>query len=363
MSHSNIKNTYVITVLTFMAIFFANSNLASPSLVYAAAPAANPAPANYTLLAPLPCINGTGNGTCSSGQTIQTINAKSYAVYIFKLMIAGAIFLAIVRIIWGGFQYMTVEAYEGKSDAKGIIQGAIMGLLAALGSYLILYTIDPRLVDISLINPPPLTTTLTQVVAPPITATSTTGGTPTTQTSGTNGSGSSYGNFTSFDPASTTTQEAGSSSQSFYTNQSSIAIQEITNDKNTATHAQNLKDVGDALIFMEADYNQDMSTLQKSNDINGQKALTEQYNVALHEAYANRALLQLKDPESNRSVTQTDWNQQKVQIASTINSEYDQAIKTSTDPTVQQNLASEKASLLNTLQGIQYTDVTGTTPS
>ena len=117
--------------------------------------ASNP---TYTLLAPLPCIVGTGN-TCTAGSTITSINIQSYASYLFKFLIALAIFLTVVRIIFGGFKYMTVESVTGKSDAKEIIENALWGLLCALASYLILYTIDPRLVSINLVSVPPLTTT------------------------------------------------------------------------------------------------------------------------------------------------------------------------------------------------------------
>jgi hypothetical protein len=47
---------------------------------------------------------------------------------------------------------MSVESVTGKSGAKKTIQDAIVGLLLALGSYLILYTINPNLVNLSSVN-------------------------------------------------------------------------------------------------------------------------------------------------------------------------------------------------------------------
>lgn len=102
----------------------------------------------YTLLEPLPCIEGTGND-CKNGDVIPTVSIRDYISYVFKFAIALAVFLATVVIIWAGFEYMWSEIPFVKSNAKGRIQNAVMGLLAALASFLILQTIDPRLVQIN----------------------------------------------------------------------------------------------------------------------------------------------------------------------------------------------------------------------
>lgn len=102
----------------------------------------------YTLLEPLPCIEGTGNN-CKEGETIPTMSLDGYVGYVFKLAIALAVFLAIVVLIYGGFEYMMSEAFNTKIAAKTRMQNAILGLLGALASYLILATIDPRLVQIN----------------------------------------------------------------------------------------------------------------------------------------------------------------------------------------------------------------------
>mgnify|MGYP000550083739 FL=1 len=106
----------------------------------------------YKLIEPLPCIAGTSTGgNCA---TTQTINLNDYIGYIFKFSIALAAFLAVIMIIWGGFQYMTSEAPFLKVEGKNKIGGAIGGLIMILASYLILATIDPRLVEINTSIPP-----------------------------------------------------------------------------------------------------------------------------------------------------------------------------------------------------------------
>jgi hypothetical protein len=72
------------------------------------------------------------------------------------LVIALAVLLAIIMTIWGGFKYMTVESVTGKSGARKTIQDAVTGLLLALASYLILYTINPDLVNLANVNVPKL---------------------------------------------------------------------------------------------------------------------------------------------------------------------------------------------------------------
>lgn len=100
----------------------------------------------YTLLEPLPCISGVGN--CKEGEIQKEIDINGYILYVYKFSIGLAVVLAIVMIIWGGFEYMTSEVPFIKSDGKTKIQNAVTGLAMVLVSYLILVTIDPRLVNI-----------------------------------------------------------------------------------------------------------------------------------------------------------------------------------------------------------------------
>jgi hypothetical protein len=59
----------------------------------------------------------------------------------FGLAIAAA--LAVIMIVWGGVEIMLSESVFKKDDGKKKIQDAIYGLLLALVSWLILYTINP----------------------------------------------------------------------------------------------------------------------------------------------------------------------------------------------------------------------------
>lgn len=55
--------------------------------------------------------------------------------------------LSVVMIIWGGLEYMFSEVVSNKAEAKKRIWAAVLGLILALGAYLLLKTINPQLVE------------------------------------------------------------------------------------------------------------------------------------------------------------------------------------------------------------------------
>lgn len=93
----------------------------------------------YSLLAPLPGLSHV-EGKIQLGEYINII---------VTIVIAVAGVLAVVMLIIGGVQYMTTDALAGKSNARETITKAILGLVLALASYIILKTINPNLVNIN----------------------------------------------------------------------------------------------------------------------------------------------------------------------------------------------------------------------
>ncbi len=68
-------------------------------------------------------------------------------LYKYLLYVAGV--LAVVVIMVGGLQWITAGGNQSKiGEAKERIIGAIIGLFLALGSYLLLYTLNPELVKV-----------------------------------------------------------------------------------------------------------------------------------------------------------------------------------------------------------------------
>ena len=69
---------------------------------------------------------------------------------LYQFMVGFAVLLSVIYIIAGGIQYMTTDAFTGKQKGRERITNALIGLLIALGSYAILYTINPDILRVNL---------------------------------------------------------------------------------------------------------------------------------------------------------------------------------------------------------------------
>ncbi|HEY4500066.1 MAG TPA: pilin [Candidatus Paceibacterota bacterium] len=106
----------------------------------------------YTSQVAIPCKEIAG-GKCPNQDTGPA--AYIARLYTFGLMIAGA--AAFGMIIFGGFKYVLAAGnLASTQEAKETITGAIWGLLLLLMAYVILYTINPRLVNVQDPNAPTL---------------------------------------------------------------------------------------------------------------------------------------------------------------------------------------------------------------
>ncbi len=101
----------------------------------------------YTPLAPLPIGPG--------GTTPATYEMGTYLAGMVRFIIALAGVLAIIMAIIGGTQYVAAGiAPSQKDDAKKRIENAFIGLTLVLVSWLILNSINPKLVKFDLFLPP-----------------------------------------------------------------------------------------------------------------------------------------------------------------------------------------------------------------
>ncbi len=87
----------------------------------------------YKLLEPLPFD--------SSGELKTSVNAGNYIPGLFRLVLAIAGVLVVVRIIYAGILYMSSDAYSGKSAGKEIINDALWGLALTLGAWILVATL------------------------------------------------------------------------------------------------------------------------------------------------------------------------------------------------------------------------------
>lgn len=132
------KKTYLLLIISL--VFLGNIGIANGAITE-----------EYKLLEPLPCIQG-GDVPCGTGgnniQTLDKISFNNYVGYVYRLTIAVAVFLTVVMMVVGGFEYMLSESFTKKGAGKDKMKDAALGLLGVLISYTVLETIDPRLVQI-----------------------------------------------------------------------------------------------------------------------------------------------------------------------------------------------------------------------
>jgi len=93
----------------------------------------------YDLLAPLPFFGSTFD--IKGGLT-------PYLQVLFQLLIGIAGLLSVIMIVIGGIEYMSTDAIQGKEEGKERITQAILGLILALGAWLLLNTINPDLLSL-----------------------------------------------------------------------------------------------------------------------------------------------------------------------------------------------------------------------
>jgi hypothetical protein len=77
------------------------------------------------------------------------VTFSQYVNEIFKISISLGAMLAVLMIVYGGFEYMTSEALGGKKGGLSKIQNAFLGLLLLVSVVIILQIINPCILEIS----------------------------------------------------------------------------------------------------------------------------------------------------------------------------------------------------------------------
>lgn len=71
---------------------------------------------------------------------------------LFKMAIATGAIIAVVRLVYAGFIYMTSDLPGNKGNAKAIIWDSLIGLFLLLGVWLILNQINPDILDLNAVR-------------------------------------------------------------------------------------------------------------------------------------------------------------------------------------------------------------------
>lgn len=88
-------------------------------------------------------VNSVNSGTGAN-------DLGSFINSAFKITLSIGAILAVLRIAYAGWQYMSSDAWGEKSHAKEIIGDVVIGLLLLLSVYLILNQINPQLTQLNI---------------------------------------------------------------------------------------------------------------------------------------------------------------------------------------------------------------------
>lgn len=92
----------------------------------------------YTLLAPLVKENNT---------PVNKADFPTYMRVMFQVAISLASVIAVLMIVYGGVTYMTTDNFSQKQQGKEIIQRTLFGIALIITCWVLLYTINPNLVN------------------------------------------------------------------------------------------------------------------------------------------------------------------------------------------------------------------------
>ena len=92
---------------------------------------------------PLEPIQGFTTGTAN-------VNLASFINGLFTILFSIGALLAVGRLVIGGILYLTSEVVSTMDQAKKLMNSSLYGLMILAGSYLLLHTINPDLLNIDL---------------------------------------------------------------------------------------------------------------------------------------------------------------------------------------------------------------------
>ena len=139
----DILKNKIIPIVVFFILFFCNFHIAHATCT------TNNDNSKYCLLAPLPGLASTTN----DGPIDVAVGFGNYVNTIIRIVIGLMSVLAVVMIVVGGIQYMISDSGGEKNAGKSRIQDALIGIVVILSSYMILNTINPKLVNLGITIP------------------------------------------------------------------------------------------------------------------------------------------------------------------------------------------------------------------
>ncbi len=103
---------------------------------------------SYHLLAPFPGLSVLiDQSQCGSAKPGEICSIGDLLNFIFKILIGVTAVILVFRLVYEGYTYMVTDVPFLKASSKGNFMTALGGLLLAMAAWLILNTINPKLVS------------------------------------------------------------------------------------------------------------------------------------------------------------------------------------------------------------------------
>ena len=114
-------------------------------------------PGVYAVDAGQSSVSGGASGDCGASDTLTkmfcNVSLPEMLNNVFQISIRLGAILAVLRIAYAGYLYMGSEdMWSTKTAAKEVFRNAIIGLLVLLGVWLILHQIDPRILNLNILQ-------------------------------------------------------------------------------------------------------------------------------------------------------------------------------------------------------------------
>jgi L-asparagine transporter-like permease len=81
------------------------------------------------------------------GDTKEISNFAQWSSIVFKTILNLLVSISVIQLAYGGIEYILSASAGGKNDGKDRVQSALVGLVVALASVLILKIINPDLIS------------------------------------------------------------------------------------------------------------------------------------------------------------------------------------------------------------------------
>ena len=99
---------------------------------------------------PLADLGSSGGSKLSNLYTSKDLAGYMNALFAFAISLGGV--LAVLRIAYAGYLYMGTDSWAKKGEGIAVLQETMLGLLLLLSIYLILWQINPGLLDLNVLK-------------------------------------------------------------------------------------------------------------------------------------------------------------------------------------------------------------------